>query len=348
MLTCLDKLAPRVCAVVRSIETDDEEMQRLKTLGVCVGRRVELVRAVILSSSGFWLAARPVRRTRRPRPRRNLQPGHCAMREEPLRMSDCRKFLTHRPVASQPNRNTSASRLHTRACRQSERGQDHALQRADRVARQDRQFPRHYRRAPSRQDRNRQSQTARPSGFARALQLGKFLAGRKAGKRRVARPVGHKPPECGAGGRGRDESRTESFSRQPGSGAGLPRHRGVEHDGHGRRDGIRIDVAKLRTEFGCVLCPISARNGKGIGVQNRNRKLVGGPTTDAAPKPSRAAQLQRLSFPGALRMDGKDFHAGHGPRTCTSFGRTKKLDDNVTHPVVGVMIFNVVMLAFSR
>ncbi len=35
----------RVCAVVRSVETDDEDTQRLKTLGVCVGRRVELVRA---------------------------------------------------------------------------------------------------------------------------------------------------------------------------------------------------------------------------------------------------------------------------------------------------------------
>ena len=41
----LNELAPRVCAVVRSVDTDDEDTHRLKTLGVCVGRRVELVRA---------------------------------------------------------------------------------------------------------------------------------------------------------------------------------------------------------------------------------------------------------------------------------------------------------------
>ena len=31
-----------------------------------------------------------------------------------------------------------------------------------------------------------------------------------------------------------------------------------------RRDGIRIDVAKLREELGCVVVPVSARNGEGI------------------------------------------------------------------------------------
>ncbi|HVU08112.1 MAG TPA: FeoA family protein [Verrucomicrobiae bacterium] len=40
----LNDLPPRVCGIVRDIATDDEEIQRLKTLGVCAGRRVELVR----------------------------------------------------------------------------------------------------------------------------------------------------------------------------------------------------------------------------------------------------------------------------------------------------------------
>jgi len=44
-LVRLDELPPRTCAVVRSVATDDEDTLRLKTLGVCVGRRVELVRA---------------------------------------------------------------------------------------------------------------------------------------------------------------------------------------------------------------------------------------------------------------------------------------------------------------
>jgi Fe2+ transport system protein FeoA len=40
----LTELPPQVCGIIRDIETDDEETQRLKTLGVCSGRRVELVR----------------------------------------------------------------------------------------------------------------------------------------------------------------------------------------------------------------------------------------------------------------------------------------------------------------
>ncbi len=40
-----------------------------------------------------------------------------------------------------------------------------------------------------------------------------------------------------------------------------------------RRDGIRIDVAKLRAELGCPVIPISARSGLGLGeLQERNGK----------------------------------------------------------------------------
>jgi Fe2+ transport system protein FeoA len=82
-LTSLDKLAPRVCAVVRSIETDDEEMQRLKMLGVCVGRRVELVRGgdpliLRIFGSQLGLSAELAARVRV----EICQPGHCALRED--------------------------------------------------------------------------------------------------------------------------------------------------------------------------------------------------------------------------------------------------------------------------
>lgn len=40
----LDQLPPHCCATVRSIEADDDDSQRLKTLGLCVGRQVELVK----------------------------------------------------------------------------------------------------------------------------------------------------------------------------------------------------------------------------------------------------------------------------------------------------------------
>ncbi len=78
----LDQLPPRVCAVVRSIATDDEDTKRLKTLGVCVGRRVELVRAgnpLILKIFGsrLGLSAELAMRVTV----EVCQPGHCAMRE---------------------------------------------------------------------------------------------------------------------------------------------------------------------------------------------------------------------------------------------------------------------------
>ena len=42
--TRLDVLPPQICAVVRRIETDSEEVQRLKSLGLCVGRQIEVVK----------------------------------------------------------------------------------------------------------------------------------------------------------------------------------------------------------------------------------------------------------------------------------------------------------------
>ena len=78
----LDALPPRVCAVVRSVETDDEDTHRLKTLGVCVGRRIELVRAgdpLILKVFGsrLGISAELARRVRV----EVCQPGQCALRE---------------------------------------------------------------------------------------------------------------------------------------------------------------------------------------------------------------------------------------------------------------------------
>ena len=78
----LDKLSARQCAVVRRIETDGDDTQRLKTLGICVGRRIEVIKPgdpmivrvfgsrLGLSASlasGVWLEV--------------CTPDHCAMRE---------------------------------------------------------------------------------------------------------------------------------------------------------------------------------------------------------------------------------------------------------------------------
>ena len=80
--TRLDALPPRQCAVVRRIETEGDDIQRLKTLGICVGRRLEVVRTgdpLIVKifgsrlgvsaslASQVWLEV--------------CTSGHCAMRE---------------------------------------------------------------------------------------------------------------------------------------------------------------------------------------------------------------------------------------------------------------------------
>lgn len=81
-LVRLDELAVRVCAVVRRVDTDDEDTNRLKTLGICLGRRVELVRVgdpLILKIFGSRLGLSASLATRVHV--EICQPGHCAMRE---------------------------------------------------------------------------------------------------------------------------------------------------------------------------------------------------------------------------------------------------------------------------
>jgi Fe2+ transport system protein FeoA len=41
----LNQLPPRTCAVVRRIEIDSDEAVRLKSLGLCVGRQIEVVKS---------------------------------------------------------------------------------------------------------------------------------------------------------------------------------------------------------------------------------------------------------------------------------------------------------------
>jgi Fe2+ transport system protein FeoA len=82
VLVRLDELPARTCAVVREIATDDEDSHRLKTLGICVGRRVELVRAgdpliVKVFGSRLGISAELAARVQV----EVCTPGHCAMRD---------------------------------------------------------------------------------------------------------------------------------------------------------------------------------------------------------------------------------------------------------------------------
>lgn len=80
----LDRLPARQCAVIRRIETAGDDAQRLKTLGICIGRRIEVIKSgdpliirvfgsrLGLSASlacGVWLEV--------------CTPEHCAMRDGP-------------------------------------------------------------------------------------------------------------------------------------------------------------------------------------------------------------------------------------------------------------------------
>ncbi len=65
----LDQLEARCCATVRAIDMDDEDTQRLKSLGLCVGRQVEVIQAgnpliVRVFSSRLGLAAELAARLR--------------------------------------------------------------------------------------------------------------------------------------------------------------------------------------------------------------------------------------------------------------------------------------------
>jgi len=80
--TRLDALPLRQCAVVRRIETEGDDVQRLKTLGVCVGRRIEVVKTgdpliVRIFGSRLGLSASLASRVWL----EVCTPDHCAMKE---------------------------------------------------------------------------------------------------------------------------------------------------------------------------------------------------------------------------------------------------------------------------
>jgi ferrous iron transport protein B len=114
-----------------------------------------------------------------------------------------------------------------------------------------------------------------------------------------------------------------------------------------RRDGIRIDVAKLRAELGCVVIPISARNGTGLDeLKSELARLVGGamPESVAHSKPdcgSCTGCTFQARYEWTEQISTKVMDAELARRSAW----TEKIDDIVTHPSVGVAVFLTVMLA---
>jgi len=82
--TRLDKLPPRTCAIVRRIETGSEEIQRLQSLGICVGRQIEIIKSgdpliVRVFGSRLGIAASLGARVWL----EVCEPDHCALLENP-------------------------------------------------------------------------------------------------------------------------------------------------------------------------------------------------------------------------------------------------------------------------
>ena len=79
----LDELKPRTCAIVCRIETESEEIQRLKSLGVCVGRQIEVIKQgdpliIRVFSSRLGISASLAARVWL----EVCTPDHCAMRKQ--------------------------------------------------------------------------------------------------------------------------------------------------------------------------------------------------------------------------------------------------------------------------
>jgi ferrous iron transport protein B len=116
------------------------------------------------------------------------------------------------------------------------------------------------------------------------------------------------------------------------------------------RDGIRIDVKKLRAELGCAVVPIAARTGKGIDELRREiENLAGSATassaaagckTNCAVRCTGCPYQARYEWTEAISAKVTNAAAVRRPQ------RTEKLDEVLTHPVAGVGVFLAVMLAF--
>jgi ferrous iron transport protein B len=113
-----------------------------------------------------------------------------------------------------------------------------------------------------------------------------------------------------------------------------------------RRDGIRIDVRKLRKELGCVVVPVSARNGEGVEeLKHELNRLVNGAMPEAVNHVDpHCAGCSGCTFQARYEWTEQVSTRVVDPVIVERSVWTEKLDDVFTHPVTGVIVFNGVML----
>ncbi len=112
------------------------------------------------------------------------------------------------------------------------------------------------------------------------------------------------------------------------------------------RDGIHIDIEKLRAELGCAVVPVSARNGEGLDLLKKElSRLLSGAMPEAVdhcqPKCvgcSGCAFQARYTWAEQISSQVMD------SRQMRSSVWQDKLDEIFTHPIVGVAVFLIVMV----
>ena len=115
-----------------------------------------------------------------------------------------------------------------------------------------------------------------------------------------------------------------------------------------RRDGIRIDVAKLRAELGCPVIPISARSGLGLGeLKSEMERLVTGQQagTVARAKPECAQGCASCPYQARYDWTEKISTKVMDAAVARRSARTERIDVIFTHPIAGVVVFQIVMIS---
>jgi len=123
-----------------------------------------------------------------------------------------------------------------------------------------------------------------------------------------------------------------------------------------KRDGIHIDAAKLRTELKCPVVPISARTGMGITeLEGELKRLIsdagilpaGGLEARATNHAKPACAMGCTGCPYQARYEWTENISNRvmDAAAARRSARTEKLDDIFTHPLAGVVVFQIVMIS---
>jgi len=113
------------------------------------------------------------------------------------------------------------------------------------------------------------------------------------------------------------------------------------------QSGAAPDAEQLSVELGCPVIPVVARNGRGVeALRQELERLVAGVSKTQRFEPP-ASLCNCTGCPHQARYDWAEAVGGRcstgKPRT--QGARTEKIDRVVTHPVVGVVVFQAVMIA---